>query len=328
MNGSAVAPVDADFSHQVLTELYRYRPRRLGVAWLLWGTLGWLGAHRLYLGRDASALLMVFTVGGLLVWWVVDAFHLRSDVDAYNAEQSRRREAGLPPLELAFMPPLDRSALQQPPAWLRRWQARGRLRQRLRFAGDVVVLVVAGIVLGRMVTWDGSEEAIFAIAVLVGLTALGGTTAGLERVPIVRGLLAWNHRLRLFYYFNAPRSPPALLLRPIVGLLLAPYRARERAEVLLYIKLGLFFVIGFLLLDLVQHVFAPLARGEPALGVVALLEVLMKEAVVTFFITYAFAAPIGAVLTLQLLTRPTHTVPRALSGMTLMAILVGVSLAP
>ncbi|NIP82074.1 MAG: hypothetical protein GWM90_23780, partial [Gemmatimonadetes bacterium] len=48
-----------------------------------------------------------------------------------------------------------------------------------------------------------------------------------------------------------------------------------------------------------------------------LLGVWIREAFMTFFVIYAFAAPIGAVLTLYLLTRRTHTVPRLLGGLAL-----------
>ncbi len=43
----------------------------------------------------------------------------------------------------------------------------------------------------------------------------------------------------------------------------------------------------------------------------------------TFFVIYAFATPIGAVLTLYLLTRRTHTVPRLLGGLALLFIALG-----
>jgi hypothetical protein len=159
--------------------------------------------------------------------------------------------------------------------------------------------------------------------VVIALTALGGATAGLQRIPILRGLLVWNHRLRLFYYANEPRSPFGLLLRPVIGPLRAPFNARDRTEVRLYIRIGIIFVLAFFLLDLFEHVTAPLARGEAPLGALALARVLMQEAIVTFIVICTFGAPIGAVLTAQLLTRNTHTVPRILSVLTLVVIILG-----
>jgi hypothetical protein len=53
---------------------------RLLLAWLLWlPPLGLLGAHRLFLRRDAStALAMALSLGGGLLTWVEDAFYLRA----------------------------------------------------------------------------------------------------------------------------------------------------------------------------------------------------------------------------------------------------------
>lgn len=43
-----------------------------GIALLLAVPLGWCGAHRFYVGRVGTGLLMLFTLGGLGVWWLVD----------------------------------------------------------------------------------------------------------------------------------------------------------------------------------------------------------------------------------------------------------------
>ncbi len=42
------------------------------VAMLLVVLLGIVGAHRFYVGRTGSALAMVFTLGGLGIWWLID----------------------------------------------------------------------------------------------------------------------------------------------------------------------------------------------------------------------------------------------------------------
>ena len=34
--------------------------------------LGLVGAHRFYVGRTGSALAMMFTLGGLGLWWIAD----------------------------------------------------------------------------------------------------------------------------------------------------------------------------------------------------------------------------------------------------------------
>jgi hypothetical protein len=49
----------------------------------------------------------------------------------------------------------------------------------------------------------------------------------------------------------------------------------------------------------------------------------VREATTTFLVIYAFATPIGAVLTLHLLMRGTHTVARVLSLLVVGAVFVG-----
>ena len=50
------------------------RRKSVAATWLLWLFLGELGAHRFYLGRVGSGIAMLLTLGGLLIWALVDAF--------------------------------------------------------------------------------------------------------------------------------------------------------------------------------------------------------------------------------------------------------------
>ena len=50
------------------------RKKSVAATWLLWLFLGELGAHRFYLGRVGSGIAMLLTLGGLLIWALVDAF--------------------------------------------------------------------------------------------------------------------------------------------------------------------------------------------------------------------------------------------------------------
>ena len=43
------------------------------VAFLLCFFLGWLGVHRFYVGKVGTAILQIFTLGGLGIWCLVDA---------------------------------------------------------------------------------------------------------------------------------------------------------------------------------------------------------------------------------------------------------------
>lgn len=34
--------------------------------------LGWLGVHRFYVGKIWTGVFMFITVGGFLIWWIID----------------------------------------------------------------------------------------------------------------------------------------------------------------------------------------------------------------------------------------------------------------
>jgi hypothetical protein len=312
-HAGAAQRVDADFAAEVLAELYSYPQKRSWLARLLWVTFGIVGAHRFYLGRPLTGLLMLFSLGGGLLWWVVDGFLVGSMVRGRNAEQEFRRRAGMPPLELDFMPPLARDVLAKPPEWTDRWRQASRRQRVIRFVGDVIVLTLTAFMLGAVARRADVWEAIFAILVLVALSAAGSEVSRFAHVPGVKGLLQWSHRLRLFYYYGTPRSPLGLLFRPLTGALLAPFRRRDRAEVKLYLQLGAAFTALFLVLDFGVELLGPVFAGEGLPGVGTILRLWIAEATLTFVVIYGFASPIGAVLNLYLLMMRTHRVPRVLS---------------
>ena len=47
-------------------------PRSRTVAFLLAFFLGVFGAHRFYVGKTGTAIVQLFTLGGLGVWWLID----------------------------------------------------------------------------------------------------------------------------------------------------------------------------------------------------------------------------------------------------------------
>ncbi len=93
---------DADFPDGTDTSTARYRAneRSVVVAYLLWFFLGWLGLHRIYLGRIFSGLVMlllwgagtglaIVLIGYLLLipwalWWCLDAILIPGMVRAEN----------------------------------------------------------------------------------------------------------------------------------------------------------------------------------------------------------------------------------------------------
>ena len=58
----------------ILRQEVESRKKSVAGVWLLWFFLGGLGAHRFYMGRIGTGIAMLLTVGGLLIWALVDAF--------------------------------------------------------------------------------------------------------------------------------------------------------------------------------------------------------------------------------------------------------------
>jgi hypothetical protein len=46
--------------------------KRILPAFLLCFTLGFLGAHRFYVGKIGTGILQLVTLGGLGIWWLID----------------------------------------------------------------------------------------------------------------------------------------------------------------------------------------------------------------------------------------------------------------
>lgn len=302
----------ADFSRAVLDDLYRYPRKQLALAYLLWAVTGAAGGHRFYLDRPGTGLLMLFSGGGMLIWWIIDFFHLRKMVDAFNEEQARREASGLPPMELEFMPPRG-ATLPPAPAWVAKRKGRARL------VGDVLVLGVAGMSVGAVASGSGNFEAVVAIVALCAITLLGARWDALAEIPVLRSLDRWSHRLRLFYYVTDPGGPLTLFFRPVVGLVSAPFRRKARAEAWLYLQVGAWFTIFFTGLDVIQA--SGIGSEE---GFSFNVTPFFLDMMLTFVSIYAFCTPIGAILTTHVLLEKRDAVVWMLSAVALIATLLGI----
>jgi TM2 domain-containing membrane protein YozV len=63
-----------------------------GAAYFLWFFLGWLSAHRFYLGKPVTAILQILSYFILIgfVWWIVDLFLIPSIIqDKMNETRGR-----------------------------------------------------------------------------------------------------------------------------------------------------------------------------------------------------------------------------------------------
>ena len=296
----------------MLEDLYRYPRRRNGVAWALWALTGLFGGHRFYLDRTGTGVLMLFSGGGAVLWWIVDAFLLRKMVLAYNEDQAQREATGLPPKALSFMPPARGATLPETPVWVAKRGGRRRL------LGDMIVLAATGVSVGAISSASGNYEAVITIVALSAITLLGARWNALAHMPILSGLDRWSHRLRLYYWYNDPGGPLQLFFRPIIGLLTAPFRKRARAEAWLYLQVGAWFTIMFTGVGVVQATGIAQASFDiqPASFFLDLL--------LTFVSIYAFAAPIGAILTTHVLLEKSDSVVWLLTGVALAAMALGI----
>ena len=57
------------------------------VAYVLWCLTGLIGGHRFYLGDTGRSIAMLFTLGGLGVWTLIDVFLVGRRVRAVNRER-------------------------------------------------------------------------------------------------------------------------------------------------------------------------------------------------------------------------------------------------
>ena len=62
--------------------------RSRGVAFILAGLIVVFGAHRFYVGRNLSGVLMLCTLGGLGIWWLYDMIIIASG--QFRDDQDRR----------------------------------------------------------------------------------------------------------------------------------------------------------------------------------------------------------------------------------------------
>ncbi|MDE2943900.1 MAG: TM2 domain-containing protein [Gemmatimonadota bacterium] len=298
---------DLDFSRAVLDQLYSYRPKREGIAYPLWLLTGIFGGHRFYLDRPGTGFLMLLTLGGGGLWWLVDVLLVPRMVRKFNEDQARRQFLGLAPRQLAFMPAKGEMLPPEP-----HWAAKRRTRVRL--VADSVVMMLAGGSMGAFARGFGVYEPIIAVLALIAITLLGTRWTALSQLPVLRGFDRWAHRLRLFYYTNDPGGALSLAFRQVLAMF-AILRKRRRAEAKLYLQFGVWFTIIFTVFDLIEAGIGGPGGFDPGS--------LMMDYFQTFFAIYAFAAPIGAVLNKHVLLQRSDRVIWVLSGVAVLFILTG-----
>ena len=304
---------DPDFSDAVVRALYRYPRKHYPIALLLVIVGGILGVHRAYLGFVGSAMGMFLSGGGGAFWWIYDVFTVRKLVDAANADQARREEEGLPPRALAFLPPIAEQGALTRPKWA------DKRSGSLRLYGSALLLLLLGLSQGVVSSATGVHEPVVTVVVFLFASLVVARWSWMQRVPVLGALSLWAHRLRLFYFHVDPGPVWLLALRPVFGVLLAPFQAKVRAEVQLHLQLGFVLSALLLLLDLREMMDAG--------SIGAAIGGLFGEFVQTLVFTYLFVAPIGALITTQILVERSDRAVWVLALLTLTGVGLGVLLA-
>lgn len=278
---------DPDFSKQVVDDLYRYKHKYQAIALVLVIFFGLLGAHRFYMNKPLSATLMLLSAGGGLIWWVVDIIYIKRIVSRRNSAEKERLENGEAPSELSFLPPKKALKIDKAPAWTIHRNSRARIY------GSLFLLSLVGFILGVVSGSSGTFEPSIILIVFIVASLSAARWKATAKIPVVYALTRWVHRLRLYYYSVDPGNIWLLGLRPIYGLFVAPFFKKTRAEVGLYLELGVFFSLVFLALDIVEILqYESLWVG---------ISLSIAELIQTIIYTFLFVAPVGALLTTQIL---------------------------
>lgn len=292
-----------------MDDLYRYRPKRLWLFRVLAIFGGILGAHRFYIGKVFTGLMMLLSAGGGLAWWIFDLTRTRKMVELFNEEEKARQDDGRPPQGLGFLPQKSELDIDNPPAWADKRASRARIH------GGGFLLAVIGMSMGAISGSTGHYEATAILLVFIVVTLTAARWKRVARVPVLGSLSRWNHRLRLYYHTMDPGSVWVLALRPLVGIFFAAMRPRDRAEVRLYLQVGVVFSLGFAVLDLIE-----VSEYESTWAGIGIA---VGEFFQTLAYTYAFVAPVGAILVTQLLLSRRDLVVWILSGVNVSAIYLG-----
>ena len=230
----------------------------------------------------------------------------------FNEQEAIREASHLPPQGMDFLPPKEALDIHSPPTWS---QKRG---SRARLIVSAFLLYAIGVSLGAISGSTGVIEPSITLVIFIVITLVAARLPGIARVPLLGGLSRWSHRLRLYYHTTDPGGVWLLALRPIAGIFYAPWLSRARAEVRLYLQLGVFFAVGFAVLDVAE------AMSSDSFG--SRLGFLISDFLQTLVYTYAFVAPAGALLTTQLLLARRDQIVWVLSALTLAGVYMGFSL--
>ncbi|MEM9282800.1 MAG: NINE protein [Verrucomicrobiota bacterium] len=79
---------------------YKEGPVDYSVAWILQTFIGYLGIHRMYMGKWFTGIIYMFTGGLFVVGWVYDFCTLNTQISEINAASDERKPAEPDPAQL------------------------------------------------------------------------------------------------------------------------------------------------------------------------------------------------------------------------------------
>lgn len=63
---------------------YNRQKKSIGVAYIFWFLGSILGLHYLYFKKPLLFFLFLFTMGGFIIWWLIDLFRIPSVIREHN----------------------------------------------------------------------------------------------------------------------------------------------------------------------------------------------------------------------------------------------------
>ena len=197
-----------------------------------------------------------------------------------------------------FVPKVEPETLTNLPVWSAPYAGKRLLIWEL--VADFLALTFFSFLLGAFTESTGYRTGMFAVGALLVMVNFADMLIPFHTAPIVKSMIHWDYRLRLFYHFNAPGRRLALYFRPITGLFYAPFKKKARTEVLLYLEIGSVFFAFKVLLGLMG---GDIWDQIWALDLDGFMSDWLRDVIIGFLAMYAFAAPIGAILMKHILLR-------------------------
>lgn len=280
--GPLFEPVDPESAAAVERAQYGvpYVQKRLWLAYVLWGTTGVFGGHRVYLERLPSAFAMALTGGGAGVWWLVDAFKLRGMVERFAAEQQRRHDAGEPPVGFDDLPAAS-AMPAAPPTSLPTLGKAG-------LALDAAALWLFAYLVVASSKAMGLKEPVLVLVTITALSLAGPMFNGVRSLPFIAQVLHLHYALTRFYHHYGIARSRAVWLRPLALAVLAPFSRRVRTEGRIYMELSAVFTVLSLALWIVRSVFIGLSFPHPKDWVFTNIKI--------FITLYLFVGPVLATM--------------------------------